>query len=99
MGDALCFMVNATYTGYERNSMKVWNQTTDASMMELGAQLEKMNFDQKMNFAINMMMENEDKYAEVFLRFATWACMTGDEYVKAARKMEKMERGNDDDED
>jgi len=92
--EAMCFMVNATYYGYEKNGIKVWNQTTEAGMMELGAQLEGMSKQQQMDFATNMMMENEQKYSEIFLRFATWACMTGDEYVKAARQMEKMERGD-----
>lgn len=89
----LCFMVNATYMGYQRINESVWNQTTEASMMEMGAQLEGMTKHQTMDYAIDMMMKNEQKYSEVFLRFATWACMTGDAYVKAAMKMEKMEKG------
>jgi hypothetical protein len=37
-------------------------------MMELGQKLMGMDDKEKMDFAVDMMMNHEDKYAEVFMR-------------------------------
>ncbi|KAL4240610.1 hypothetical protein ACF0H5_001401 [Mactra antiquata] len=88
--EGLCFMVNATYVAYKQAGREIFNFTTDESVESLGAELEKLTDEQIMNRVVGIFNSNEEQYGEIFFRLAVWACMTGDSYMKAAVKMDKM---------
>merc|ERR1712150_24392 len=90
----MCFMVNATYEAYRRNGTEVFKKVTDESLEQMGKQSEQMTDRERMDWAVDMLNNDMQMYSEIFLKFATWACTSGDKYAHAYEKMEKMNQGH-----
>jgi len=90
--EALCFLVNATWEATKMGNTTPFNHTTDAGMDEQMKIMENWSEKEKMDYTINMMQNNEAMYGEVFFRMATWACVAGHDYMKAATMMDESYR-------
>jgi len=88
----LCTMVEAGYEAAKRNGTDPFVATTEATMMELEASLMTMSQEEQLEAAIKGM-QDEQAWQEIFWRYATYSCMMGEEYMKAAQKMEALSKG------
>ncbi|XP_052817315.1 uncharacterized protein LOC128243527 [Mya arenaria] len=93
--EALCWMVNNTYNAVKTRGYVLFKNTTDEWMDMKGKEMESWSEQEKSDYALNMLMTDPQTYSEIFVRFATWVCMTGEQFAKAVMKMEKMNMGDD----